>query len=116
MSIGTQNREELSKLLPPWDPGNLDALALKAGFNLQDMATWFELNKGTMRSWLRDKVAPNPAKRPALQKRLHLLEVAVALWPDKLPVPLHVNKYQRTPYVRGLLDHALKLPKSGSTK
>jgi hypothetical protein len=114
MSIGEDNRQELVKLLPPWNPDELQELCSAASFTVQDMAVWCGVEKSTMRTWAVDKMVPHRVKQQYLRPRLDLLRRALKELPE-LPVPM-IKRHERITYIREVLDHALNLPKESPAK
>lgn len=78
----------------------LDACAKKGALSTADLAVWFNLPYGTVRSY-RQGIEPYDYRRPQIEQSLTCLESAVAKNPG-LPMPLSVFGAARKKYLRDI--------------
>lgn len=82
-------------------------LQKKACFSDTDMATWFNCNRSTMRTWLEGGVTPSSYRQPQIDDTLSLLERAIDEG-GHFPVPLSVTQFKRKDYIQGVKDDLTK--------
>ena len=88
----------------------LEVLCDQASFTMADLAAWCDIDYSAIRSWVRDRVTPQPIRLRYLQKSLKLLRWAIDN-EKGIPIPSHILRHDRSQYVKQVRDYARRVSK-----
>ena len=92
----------------------LEALCDQASFTMADLAAWCDIDYSAVRSWVRDKVTPQPVRLKYVEKSIRLLRWALEHG-EGIPIPSHILRHDRSQYVKMVRDNARRVSKTGTS-